>query len=194
LTESTLDSLWGLMVNAMEIMGEEGVPVGGPGPQTQGQAQGQRLREEQGSQAVGQTGLLAAVERAEARQLQHVPQPQPQPGPRQHGVPVGVQPNRPAPPALTLSDTVVRPTATGGPETVLLPHEDPELVGPVAAQRATDLRRYREAVRAGEDDGSGWDFWHAQSADLQQRRRVWKRNSVVTTARRGLLGRRVELG
>jgi len=180
------------MVNAMENMDEEGVVVGGTGQQTQGQAQGQRQREEQGSQGVVQTGLLAAVERAEARQLQQVPQPQP--GPRQHEVPMGVRPNRPAPPALTLSDTVIRPTATGGPETVLLPHEDPELVGPAAAQRATELRRYREAVMAGEDDGSGWDFWHAQSADLQQRRRVWKRNSVVTTARRGLLGRRVELG
>jgi hypothetical protein len=58
------------------------------------------------------------------------------------------------------------------------PHEDPDLVGHAAAERARAQRLYREMILRGGDEaleyeGAGWDFIIRQMSDWDERERSW---------------------
>jgi hypothetical protein len=77
----------------------------------------------------------------------------------------------------------------------LIPQEDPDLVGELAAARARSSRLYRERCLRGEEfrqEGRTWDFMFAQMADWEERDRSW-RGFHEQVGRTKLLGRRLGL-
>ena len=74
------------------------------------------------------------------------------------------------------------------------PHEDPDLVGPAAAQQAKERRLYLEKHESEQaalrQENKSWDFMLAQMADWKERERSWEkfRKEVGKTR---LLGRRL---
>ncbi|KAF2673227.1 hypothetical protein BT63DRAFT_410260 [Microthyrium microscopicum] len=69
--------------------------------------------------------------------------------------------------------------STQSPEPIH-PHEDPDLVGPLAAERARKQREYREMMRRDPEcsarlESMSWDFMLAQAADWDERERSWNR-------------------
>ncbi|KAI9732527.1 MAG: hypothetical protein M1834_003862 [Cirrosporium novae-zelandiae] len=81
-------------------------------------------------------------------------------------------------------------------EEPLSPHEDPDLVGEVAAARAKSQRLYMQNWNQEEmlrQEGHTWDFFLTQMADWEERDKSWKKfRSEVE--RGGMLGRRIGLG
>ncbi|KAF2423772.1 hypothetical protein EJ08DRAFT_700889 [Tothia fuscella] len=79
----------------------------------------------------------------------------------------------------------------------LIPREDPELVGEMAAQRAKEQRLYREKCKndpkaALSYESKGWDFMLAQMKDWEEREQSWSnfRNDIAG-GRRKMLARRI---
>jgi hypothetical protein len=91
-------------------------------------------------------------------------------------------PNAPSTPLTSLnspstSRTMI--TAAQPTDAPISPHEDPILVGPLAAARARSQRLYREMLvsdpaRALAQESHGWDFMLAQSQDWEDRQRTWR--------------------
>lgn len=86
-------------------------------------------------------------------------------------------------PAQSSAAAVQAPAPQSPPPTTISPsihpHEDPALVGPVAAERARSQRLYREMMlrdpaRVMAQESLGWDFMLAQSADWEERQRKWR--------------------
>jgi hypothetical protein len=81
-----------------------------------------------------------------------------------------------SPHSSSASTTIQPPPSTDIP---VSPHEDPILVGPLAAARARSQRLYREMIvrdpaRVLAQESHSWDFILAQSADWEERQRTWK--------------------
>lgn len=85
-------------------------------------------------------------------------------------------PTRSRSPTSTVSASA--PPSTPRAPQPLLPHEDPDLVGEMAASRARNARLYRERCLRGEErfrhEGRSWDFMLAQMSDWEERQRSWK--------------------